>query len=85
MPVSRGIDARQPLQPLGCLHRTLDLFRAAEVQQHHLTEHIDAVLIAVQFVILAGSEAIDPTDPRCMSASSSLETDCGDLLRPARP
>ena len=56
--LSSGVVAGQPFETLCSLHGTLELFRAAVIDLHRLAQNVDAVLIAVQFVILPGGEAI---------------------------
>ena len=56
--VAGGVDAREPLQTLGRDHGALDLFGAAEVEQHRFAEDVDAVFVAVQLVGLDGGQAV---------------------------
>ena len=59
VPVAGFVDAGDPFERGGGFHGPLDVFRIAEVQEHHLAEHLNTFFVTVQFVGLNGREAVD--------------------------
>ena len=81
LPLARRVDARQPLQAPRCLHRPLQLLRAAEVDHHRLPQHIEPVLVAMQLVILRRRQPVREHVRSHTSHPASRSSECLQLVR----